>query len=221
MPDLPDQQPDSPQPALPIKPGAPGMLKLTPPKPAVQMRDFGDSEKTRSNIYDNVLKAAQSMPSVSNNRFSLELHDPHYVDEGKFSIDERKKAILRGDTLDRRMRGTWRLKDLDGNVISEREQTIARVPHMTHQGTFVLNGTEYAVGHQPRLRPGVFTRQKENGELESHINVMPGKGLSHHYYLEPETGIFKMKVAQANLPLISVLRSMGASDQEIHKAWGW
>jgi DNA-directed RNA polymerase beta subunit len=184
------------------------------------MRSFGDSDATRKAIYDNVLKAAQDIQPVANNRYSLELNEPHWSSDEGVSINERKRAILRGETLNRRLRGTWRLKDVQGNLVSERLATVAHVPRMTNQGTFVVNGSEYTLGHQMRLRPGVFTRRKENGELESHINIMPGKGLSHHYFLEPETGIFKIRVGQANMPLVSVMKAMGATDSELRDAWG-
>jgi DNA-directed RNA polymerase subunit beta len=184
------------------------------------MRSFGDSNATRDAIYENVLKAAQGIQPVSNTRYSLALTNPHWADREDVSISDRKKAILRGETLNRRLRGTWQLKDAQGAMIGERLATVAHVPRMTNQGTFVVNGSEYTLGHQMRLRPGVFTRRKENGELESHINIMPGKGLSHHYFLEPETGIFKIRVGQANMPLISVMKAMGATDKEIQASWG-
>lgn len=196
---LPPAQQAQPQPAQPQR-----SLVAGPPPAPVTMRDFGDSNATRDAIYANVLKAAQGIQGVNNSRFSLELHNPQWADQPDVSINDRKRAILRGETLNRRLRGTWRLKDSQGNLIGERQTTIAHVPRMTNQGTFVINGSEYTLGHQMRLRAGVFTRRKENGELESHINIMPGKGMSHHYFLEPETGVFKVRVGQANMPLITV-----------------
>jgi len=191
------------------------------PKPEpVTMRAFGDSNATREAIYSNVMKAAQSIQPVSNSRYTLSLHNPQWADNPEVSIIDRKKAILRGETLNRRLRGLWRLSDTQGNVLGERTATVAHVPRMTNQGTFVVNGSEYTLGHQMRLRPGVFTRRKENGELESHINIMPGKGMSHHYFLEPETGVFKIRVGQSNMPLISVMKAMGVSDKEMSAAWG-
>ena len=195
-------------------------LVAGPPPAPVTMRDFGDSSATSEAIYNNIFKAAQQVQPVSNSRYTLEMHEPHWADRPEVSIEDRKKAILRGETLNRRLRATWRLKDNEGKTIAERKATIAHVPRMTNQGTFVVNGSEYTLGHQMRLRPGVFTRRKENGELESHINIMPGKGLSHHYFLEPETGIFKIRVGQANMPLVSVMKAMGATDSELRDAWG-
>jgi len=174
----------------------------------------------RQAIYDKVLKAAQTIQPVSNNRYSLELKDVDYEDPDWFPIAAQKKAILRGESLVRRLRGTWQLKDSSGRVIDQKRSTIAQVPHLTHRGTFIINGNEYTLAHQMRLRPGVFTRLRENGEVESHVNIMPGKGLSHRYLLEPDTGIFKLNIGQANLPLYPVMRALGVTDKELASAWG-
>jgi DNA-directed RNA polymerase subunit beta len=189
------------------------------PKP-VTMRAFGDAAATREAIYNNILESASAVPPVTNGRYTLELHNPHWMDHPDVSLADRKKAVLRGESLHRRLAATWRLKDKDGNLVDERKTTIAHVPKMTNQGTFVMNGTEHTLGHQMRLRSGVYTRQKESGELESHFNVAPGKGLSHRYFLEPSTGLFKLQVGQASMPLISVLKAMGATDNELKQAWG-
>jgi DNA-directed RNA polymerase subunit beta len=205
----------------PATPAAPKPSLLAPPaKPPVTLRGFDDPRVTRQAIYDGVLQAARQMPTASNARYSLGLESPHWADPEHRSITDRKRAILRGESLQRRLRGTWVLKDATGNVVDSKLSTVAHVPHLTEQGTFVNNGSEYTLAHQMRLRPGIFTRQKENGELESHINVMPGKGLTHHYQLEPETGVFKLRVTQANMPLYPVLKAMGVTDADMRQAWG-
>lgn len=205
-------------------PLAPASTKATPPPVAetepLSMRDFGDSDALRKSIYQKVFDAAKAIPPVSNTRYTLRLVDPHYADDDKRSIADRKKAILTSQSLHRRLRGTWELTDNDGKVLDSKVTTIAQIPHLTNQGTFVLGGTEYTLAHQMRLRPGIFTRIKENGEIESHINIMPGKGLSHRYFLEPSTGIFKISIGQASLPLYPVIKAMGIDDTQLRKAWG-
>lgn len=190
------------------------------PKGPPAMREFGDSHALRSSIYNKVFDAAGRMPSVSNTRYTLRLVEPHYADPEHRSISERKKAILTGQSLHRRLRGTWELVDKEGNIVDKKTTTVANIPHLTNQGTFVLGGTEYTLAHQMRLRPGIFTRIKENGEIESHINIMPGKGLSHRYFLEPSTGVFKISIGQANLPLYPVMKAMGIKDEDLRNTWG-
>jgi DNA-directed RNA polymerase beta subunit len=105
-------------------------------------------------------------------------------------------------------------------VVDRRDVTVARVPHLTPRGTFVLNGVDYTLSNQMRLLPGVFTRRKESGELESHVNVMPGKGVSHRLNLDPETGVFRIELGQARMPLLPLLRTLGAADADLRTAWG-
>lgn len=198
----------------------PGAVLPEVSMPQQSMRGFADIDKTRQSIYDSVLKAAQEMPEFSNNRYKMRLVNAQYVDNDKPTIAERKKAILRQESLERRLQGTWQLVDLNDNVVDEKKVTMARIPKLTNGGTFVLNGVEYTLANQARLRPGVFTREKANGEIESHVNVMPGKGVSHRYTLDPEKGVFKMTLGQASIPLFPLLRALGAKDDQIRKAWG-
>ena len=145
-----------------------------------KMRDFGDADSVRQRIFTNVLNAAKNIQPVHNIRHTLELRNVHYADKEDFPIKKQKHAILHGDSLFHRLRGTWVLKDAKtGQVLDEQTSTVAQVPYMTDRGTFVVNGNEYSLSNQMRLRAGIFTRIKENGEIESHVNILPGKGLTH------------------------------------------
>lgn len=185
------------------------------------MREFGDAKATRKLIYDNTLTAAKELAPLSDDKYTLSLHDVDWVDPERFTRKQRKEAVLGGGTLARRMRGTWRLTDnLSGQPIGERKQIVARVPYLSSAGTITHNGNEYTVRHQARLEPGVFARIKANGEIESHVNAEVGSGQGHRYFLDPEKGIFKMRVHQAEIPLMPLLGLLGASDQDIRGAWG-
>lgn len=205
-------------PALPKPPAPP---PAPPPAVPDDMRDFADVGAMRKAIYDNVLDAARGLEPVQNARHTLQLADVDWADPDEPTIKSRKRAILRGETLARRLRGTWRLIDnATGQAVDERKSTLASVPVMTNGGTFVLNGTEYTLANQMRLRPGVFTRIKHNGEVESHVNIMPGKGASHRYTLDPEKSTFKVAFGQSAVPLLPVLRALGATDARLREAWG-
>lgn len=187
----------------------------------VQYKDFLDIDTTRKNIFGNVLNAVQTKYPVSNEKYSLEIHEPAYERSRDFTLNEQKNAILDRQTLDWPLYGTWRLRDkATGNVLSEQRKVIARVPYMTPRGTFILRGNEYTLSNQQRLRPGIYSRKKDNGELEAHVNLMPGTGASFRVYMEPETGLFKLKIGQANVPAYPILRALGATDEEMTKAWG-
>lgn len=187
----------------------------------LKMRDFGDHVAVRNAIYDNVLNATKAIEPMANTRHTLSLHDVDYADPEDYSLAKQKEALLAGKSLQRRIRGTWRLTDnADGKVLDERYMTVAHVPYLSPRGTFLINGSDYIMRHQMRLNPGIFTHIKANGELESHANMLPGKGRSHRYFLDPATGAFKINIGQANMPLMPVLRAMGVTDRELRNAWG-
>jgi len=186
-----------------------------------EFREFGDTRATRKNIYDQVLAATQGVAPVSNQLHTLRLSGVEYIDPDSYSKKDQKQAILSGGSKGRRMRGTWELVDnTTGDVLDSKQQVIASVPYLSDRGTFINNGTEYSLRNQQRLRPGVYTRIKENGEIESHANVLPGKGVSHRYFLDPEKGVFYMRFGQAKLPLMPLIKAMGVPSQQIKEAWG-
>jgi DNA-directed RNA polymerase subunit beta len=200
---------------------------LTPKRPAQpsfradDAREFGDAAAMRRAVYDRAFEAFSTMTPAQNQTHTLQLADVEWADPEERTKRERKELLLSGGTLARRLRGTWRLTDnATGKVLDQRRQVIARVPHVTRSGTFVHNGTEYSIKNQKRLRPGVFTRIRDNGEIEAHANILPGKGPSHRYFLDPEKGVFFMRLGQSKMPLMPILRAMGATDKQLREAWG-
>jgi DNA-directed RNA polymerase beta subunit len=188
-----------------------------PPQP----RAFGDIGAVRSNIFNQALQSASAIEPAKNDLHTLALSGVKYTGPETFTKADQKKAILTGNSLHRRLVGTWTLTDnATGQPLAERQATLAHVPYLTDSGTFVNRGVEYTLAHQMRLKPGVYTREKDNGELEAHVNVLPGKGRMHRYFLDPKTGVFKVQLGQANIPLMPLLKAMGASDQDIRAAWG-
>jgi len=188
---------------------------------APTMRSFGDVGVMRDNIFNQALTSAQGLKPLQNDLYTLQLQDVGYTGPERFTRADQKKAVLSRGTLARRLQGTWTLTDnKTGQPVGQRRATIAHVPYLTDSGTFVNGGVEYTLAHQMRLRPGVFTREKDNGEIEAHVNTLPGKGRSHRYFLDPKTGVFKISIGQAQIPLMPLLKSMGVSDQDIRSAWG-
>ena len=197
----------------------PSLPPLAPPLPP--QRAFGDVGALRQNIFDRALSSAQSIEPIQNDLYTLRLHDVSYAGPERYNRAAQKKAVLTRGSLARKMVGTWSLVDnKTQQPIASKPATIAQVPYLTDSGTFVNKGVEYTLAHQLRLRPGVFTREKDNGELEAHVNTLPGKGRSHRYYMDPQTGVFKIQIGQAQIPLMPLLKTLGVQEQDIRKAWG-
>lgn len=195
------------------------MQPTAPPAP-LTMRDFGDHQTARETIFSRALQAARNLKPVANSRYQLGVENIEYEDPDEYPLSRQKDAILKGNTVYRRLRGDWVLRDPAGQELERKRQTIAQIPWLTNQGAFIISGRKYGLGNQLRLRPGMFARVKDNGETEIHSNHLPGKGISHRYSLEPDTGVFKMQFAQSNLPLISVLKMLGKTDTELRNQWG-
>jgi DNA-directed RNA polymerase subunit beta len=200
-------------------------LTLSAPPPVESVippgRRFDDALGTRKRIYANILKEAAALPPVVNKKHTLRISNPAFEDPEDFSLKDQKDAILTGKTLSRRLRADLHLADnATGELLDKKRITLAQVPHMTQRGTFILNGVEHSLANQLRMRPGVYARFKENGEIESHVNVAVGKGPSHRIFLEPDTGIFKINLGQSKIPLLPALRALGVTDQEARRVWG-
>jgi len=190
------------------------------PEP-VTYRPFGDSATMRKHVFDNVQKAVASKYPIENTRYRLSVDKLRYLDDKPFSLQDQKDAIMRGHTLHHRLGGDWVLHDKTTNQeIDRKSGVLAHVPYVTDRGTFIYKGNEYTVANQMRLKPGVYTRVKENGIIEAHVNTKPGTGPSFRVYMEPDTGIFRLGVGQSTLKMYPILRAMGVQDRDIEKQWG-
>lgn len=107
----------------------------------------------------------------------------------------------------------------EGNkIIDKKRMKLATAPSMTHDGTFVVQGAQYQIDHQLRLRPGIYSRVAQNGEIQAHINPDGFKNL--RLLVDPQTKKLTVNVNQANINALPVLNILGVSDQEIKKTFG-
>jgi hypothetical protein len=74
-----------------------------------------------------VLQAIQEVEPVSDANHTLRLKNPRYVDPEHVSKKEHKEAVLQGETLGRRVKGTWELLDTAGNLLDSRERLAGAV----------------------------------------------------------------------------------------------
>jgi len=93
------------------------------------------------------------------------------------------------------------------------------VPVLTDRYSYILGGNEYTVDKQLRMKPGIYTREKENGELESQFNMAKGGGRGFKMLLNPEDNVFKLKIGTANPDLYPILKALGVEDSGIKNAW--
>lgn len=194
---------------------------VAPQAPPVTFRKFDDIEGQRADIYGGAVQALKGFKPAQNATHKVEIVDPEY-DSEDFApgLADEKEAILKQRSLHRALKGTVRLSDAQGNVLDEQRMTIAHIPHLNSRGLFIRNGSPYILRNQLRLRPGAYTREKKNGGLETHFNVKPGTGRGFRVEMEPEDGVFKMKIGQSGTRLYPLLRELGIPDEDMEKAWG-
>lgn len=199
--------------------GLPVLPSQEPDFDSPDYRNIGDIDGTRKAVFDAALAAAKAIQPVSNSRYTLSVNNVKYTGPDTVSKAEHKRALMQNSYLTRKMFGDWTLTDnATGKPVSQRRALIAHIPYVSPMGTFVKNGNDYIMSYQLRLRPGVYTRKQDNGELEAHVNATGGMG--HRIYLEPETGIFNVKFGQSSLPAADVLKILGATPQQLKDAWG-
>lgn len=103
---------------------------------------------------------------------------------------------------------------------------VSSLPKLTPRNTYLIKGNEYQFTKQSRLKPGVYTRVQDNGEISSFFNVDKTidfeRGFNNNFKInfEPERKAFVMTYGTKNIPLINVLHALGVSKDEVKKRWG-
>jgi len=200
-------------------------MSVKPVLPEIQeseLLDYTDYPKVRDHFKSRVLDAVTSAPATSNARFTLRLADLRYDGKQHYSLKDQKKAILEGKSVSDRLSGKYELVDNEtGNVVSTtNRKSLMNVPYLTNRGTYIRQGTEYTMSKQFRLVPGVYTRVTDDGNVEAQFNAKPRTGPSFRMYMEPSSGFFYMRFKGRKVPLYSVMRAMGHTDEALTKAWG-
>lgn len=142
---------------------------------------------------------------------------------GDVDIDDiasQKRARLRNRTWAQGVYGDFDLVDNETGktVDSVNKVKVAALPKITRRYSFIVDGTEYQVDNQWRLKSGVYARRKANGELESQFNLAEGRGFRLGF--DPTRRRFLMGYGSANVQLLPVLQALGVKDETIRAAWG-
>ena len=194
-----------------------------PPPDGVTLRDPDDTATLRKSLEDNVQGAfRQYVHGYSYGGTRLELDNVHLADKERYSGAEIDQAKMNDKFLSRRLRADVRLvDDVTNEVLDTRKNyTLARLPYLTDEGTFIQNGSAYTPINQLRLVPGAYSRRTQSGELETHFNSRPGTGAAMRVTFNPETAQYGVQFGKANLHAYSFFKSIGVTDDELERRWG-
>jgi DNA-directed RNA polymerase subunit beta' len=138
---------------------------------------------------------------------------------GVDDIKEQHRRRLEGKSWSADVHGVVEVVDTQsGNVLVSRSQKITEIPKMTRHHSWIIGGQEMSLMNQWRLRPGAYVKAMERpGEFEAQFQLAKGKSFDIQ---QEEKGNLFMKVGGRKIPLYSVLKSQGVSDDEMKAAWG-
>lgn len=134
------------------------------------------------------------------------------------NVGDQKSAKMNGRTWGVPIHATLVLKDKKtGKILDRSKLKVATLPKITNRYSYIVDGSEYQVDNQWRLKPGVYTKIQQNGELDSFFNI---QGQPMHVGFDPKQRTFSVKHGGAKPPLYPVMRALGHSDGDLEKVWG-
>lgn len=136
---------------------------------------------------------------------------------------DQQKTKAKGGTWGVPVYADLSLYEKEGNKLIDRASKIRLflLPKGTPRFSYIVNGNEYQVHNQLRLKSGVYNVRKQNGELRSQINL--AKGANFDIIFNEQKAQFvitKVGGTQANIPLYPILIHLGIPHSKIVETWG-
>lgn len=165
---------------------------------------FSSPEEINQKAREAIIEGIKSQFPIENNNFSIELENVHALPK-EFDHSDEKDAVLKSRSLTYPVKGDIRIRSkATGKIVDEvKDFSLMDAFALTQKHALVYKGNNYSVANQLQLLPGIYTRRRENGELESHLNT--GTGRSFSVMLDPQSGIFYAVVGAAKSPMAPLL----------------
>ncbi len=120
--------------------------------------------------------------------------------------------------------GVWEVDEITGareiKGIKEQEVYMGDIPLMTHNGTFIINGTERVVVSQMHRSPGVFFyhddgKTHSSGKFLYSARIIPYRGSWLDFEFDAKDTVFFRIDRKRKLPVTTLLMALGMSSSEI------
>jgi DNA-directed RNA polymerase beta subunit len=193
-------------------------MQTAPPK---NTRAFFDPLVLRDKLFSTAIDAFhKKLNSIETADYKLSAKDLK-VDHHQITTTDQKKAVLEKKDLTVPLKGTIELvHKASGKVVESKHTTIAHLPYVTNHNTVIYNGSEYESVNQQRLLPGIYSRIRQDGIPEAHINPEARTGQSGRILFLPDKQLFVMMVKNSQVKLYGLLKDLGVSDSVMKEAWG-
>jgi DNA-directed RNA polymerase beta subunit len=194
------------------------MQQANPPK---HTRAFFDPENLRHMLFNTAVEAfGKKINSIETQDYKLQARDIK-IDNHKITTSDQKKAVLEKKDLTIALKGTIDLvHKSSGKVVESKSTTLAHLPYVTNHNTVIYNGSEYESVNQQRLLPGIYSRIRQDGIPEAHINPEARTGQSGRILFLPDKQLFILMVRNSQVKLYGILKDLGVSDGAMKDAWG-
>jgi DNA-directed RNA polymerase subunit beta' len=135
-------------------------------------------------------------------------------------IRSQHKAKVLGQTWAVPVAAQLRLVDkATGKTLDSKKVRIAEIPLITRRYSHIIDGQEYQIDNQWQLKPGVYTRRKQTGELEAHFNVPNQTTFKLNF--DPTTKLFTMERGKSKMiPIYPLMKTLGVDDDTLEREWG-
>jgi DNA-directed RNA polymerase beta subunit len=195
------------------------MQPATPPK---HTRAFFDPVNLRHTVFQTAVDAfSHKLNSIETQDFKLHARELKIDPFHHITTTHQKKAVLEKKDLTVPLKGIIDLiHKPSGKVIESKHTTIAHLPYVTSHNTVIYNGSEYESVNQQRLLPGVYSRIRQDGIPEAHINPEARTGQSARIMFLPDKQLFIIMVKNSQVKLYGILKDLGIQDSAMKAAWG-
>jgi DNA-directed RNA polymerase subunit beta' len=134
-------------------------------------------------------------------------------------IEGQHKAKVEGSTFSRPIYATLALKHKDTGKEVVQKLHVGELPLVTRRYSYIVGGQEYQVDSQWQLKPGVYTKRRESGELETRFNITNRPDFDVTF--DPATKHFMMERGKSKaIPVYPLMKAMGVDDDTLEKHWG-
>lgn len=186
------------------------------------MRRIDDIKELRKNIFEFIRREIESLEPQELNNYVIKFENVDYPKKFKnfeYSPQDELNTLLNNKSLTIPLKADVVLYDkLNNKELQRKRIVVADVPYLRDRGTFIINGINLSLANQLRLKPGIYTKISNVGDVVTMIN--PEGSQNSNFILDVDTGIFYLKLKRGSFPLLPILKEIGMSDEELKLAFG-
>lgn len=182
-------------------------------------------EQQWQTIRDRVDEALQQNFPLEGRKNRLVLHGLHFDESASdpHDLKAQEHAKVTGATWGVPVYGEIGLVDkASGKEIDRHKIRLLTLPKPTPRYSYIVDGHEKQVDHLWKLRSGVYAHRQQNGDYRAEFNLAQPFARNPRLYIpfDPEKKQFRLKYESSHIPLYSVLKTLGVSDEDMKKHWG-